>query len=557
MIRYTYLSVTLVVLITISNYFASYLFSLLNPLASYAGQLIILATTIGLVLALKSTLENKLSYSSFISVTYAYAISMSSWHLFLTNHPFSPDVNFETIIVKEITRSGYIGDPQKYYYAAKMYAEFPATELLASILSVAINCSPYIIMKYLWIFIKSIWILFLLLFFKRMGMTRPDKEIVYEETIPFSTISSLLVLSSSSSIYFFSFTVHNLTSLALLMIMLYIYTRTEATESKLVSLAVIATLIISHNATLIVFIAWMILLLILKIVDHAYNRFFIELCSLTMSIAYFLYISYINFNNIIKTLEYLIQEPTQLHIQAALTASISPIKPFYYKVLGLIHVSSLAVGALYGVLQSLKSRMFPRAFNPWLSLFLFSIIYFIVLTFVPLLVGRGLDVTVRARLPLALIAAVPLTKILTRLLRNGSKWRGVALVVVFLYLIGGFYDLVPPAVYDKYVQYSMDDPRYFIMLEEQFDVLRYLLQRNDGRSIYSIALGYHYIGSFGIPYIPLCLLDIENEKSKFVAVLRWDLQRVPDYGGVSIDVNSILRMKHTIFNSRNLYVVIN
>ncbi|MEM3616096.1 MAG: hypothetical protein QXX09_05545 [Candidatus Methanomethylicia archaeon] len=557
MMRYPYISVALLVLITIGNYFASYSFSLLNPLASYIGQSIILVTTIGLVLALKGSMENKLSYSSFISITYVYIISISSWHIFLTNHSFSPDVNFETTIVEEITKSGYIGNPQKYYYAAKLYAEFPATELLASFLSIALNCYPYIIMNYLWIFIKSILILFLFLFFKRMGMTRPNKEIKYEETILFSTISSLFVLSSSSSIYFFSFTIHNLTSLTLLMMTLYFYTRNE---SRLGMLVVIATLIISHNATLIVFIAWMILLLILKIADHDYNRIIIELSSLTLSIVYFLYISYLNFNNIINTLEYLIQEPTQLHLQTALTASISPIKPFYYKILGLIHVFLLVVGALYGVLLSLNRRMFPRAFNPWLSLLFFSIIYFIILTFVPLLVGRGLDVLVRARLPLALITAVPLTKILARLLRNGSIWRGVALVVFSLYLIGGFYDLVPPAVYDKHVQYSMDDPRYSIMLEEQFDVLRYFLLRNDGRPIYSIALGYHYIASFGISYIPITpssLLDIENKKSEFVAVFRWDLQKVPDYEGVSVDVNSILRITDIIFNSKYLYVVIN
>lgn len=181
-------------------------------------------------------------------------------------------------------------------------------------------------MKYLWIYIKSVWILFLFLFFRKMGIMRLDKGIKSEEAIPFSTISSLLVLSSSSSIYFFSFTVHNLISLALMTMILYFYIRTGSTESKLGSLAVIAALVISHNVTLVVFIVWIILLLILKIIDQSYNKIFIELCSLAMSIAYLLYISHLNLNNIIKTLEHLIQEPVQLHIQLALEASISPIK---------------------------------------------------------------------------------------------------------------------------------------------------------------------------------------------------------------------------------------
>ncbi|MEM1646315.1 MAG: hypothetical protein QXL96_10745 [Ignisphaera sp.] len=486
---------------------------------------------------------------------------MSSWHLLLAEHSISPDVQYQTLIVSEIIKNGYLAEPHKYYYAAKLYAEFPATELLASVIKIVAASDPYFIMKYLWIYVKFVWISFLILLYRKIYLLKfNENEVKKEDVVLFSILSSFFAIMSSSSLYFFSFMNHNLMALTLMTIILHLYSKTKF---KLETIIVVITLIFSHNLTLIIFIFWNVLLLFFKFFNYKFENnsklFSIEISFLAMAVAYLAYITSLNLNNFISLLQNLISE-YRFHLNLERTGQmvISPVKPFYYRSLGVVHVLISMAGMIYEVILILKEKTRRNALTIWLPFILFSLVYLATVTVAPLLSGIALDILVRARLPMSLIAAIFLTDILLDAFKGNGIWKSLSLVVIFLYLIGGFYDLIPPSVYDKSVQYTMDDVRYFLVMEKQFSVLRCILEKIDEtRRIYSIALGYYHIGGYGLPYIRLDLLDFEDNKNKFVAILRWDLDTVPDYSYLTINIYKVFKTKHIIFNSGNIFAVTN
>jgi len=561
----TWLSTFLV----LTSIIAMYLFSFMEPLPSYLGQALLLLSSIGLTLSLVQSEEERSHRPSVLRLILIFIIFMSSWHVFLTdNASISPDVNYETIIVNRILETGHLGRPAEFYYAAKLYAEFPATEFLSAFTSVVTSLNTHLVMKYLWIYLKINWTIFTLLILRKIFNELKTASKNSNKAYIAELLSVLIIFGSSSSIYFFSFTIHNLTSYALFSMFLYLYIGPKPEYSAIV----VIPFILSHNFTLVITIVYALAVLFFGVFSKEGNsetakRRYIALILLTSAILYFSYLALLNLTNILTGARNLLYGETAIHGEI-LGQHFAPqeIKPLQYRILSFIHVFIIGTSIL---LFSRKILYFARNSYAYLVFILFYSIYVTTLIVGTLTVGIGGDALVRIWTPFAVMISVPLSILLQKAISYIQRIKNVfrpfyfisVTSLIVLYLISGFYHLVPPSVYDKSVPYVMDDTRYSIMLEHQFSVIRYLISETltvNNLVVYSIALGYNYIGGYGIPFERIHMLFEKSQitAKHFLAILRYDLDKVPDYNGLVIDLQSLLHRVDVIVNTRELYVVI-
>jgi len=539
-----------------------YLFSFMDPLPSYLGQALLVVSTLGLTLSLVQSIREKCHRLCALWSILIFIIFMSSWHIFLTdNVSISPDVNYEAMIVNKILETGHLGSPAEFYYATKLYAEFPATEFLSALTSIITSIDVHSVMKYLWIYLKINWVIFTLFIlrniFNELKTTSKNIEL----------LSALVIFSSSSSIYFFSFTVHNLTSYALFSLFLYLF----ITLKSKYSVIAVVPFVLSHNFTLLITIVYVLVILFFDVFgkwnkNKTSEKRYIIFILLTFAILYFSYLALLNSVNFLTALRDLLYGEIVIHREILRQHFALPeIKPLQYKILSFIHVFIIATSIF---LFSKKILYFAKTSYTYLLFILFYFIYGTALTVGTLIVGKGGDALVRIWTPLAVIVSVPLSILLQKAISYMQLTKNIfrffyfvpIISLIVLYLIGGFYHLVPPSVYDKNVPYVMDDIRYSIVLEHQFSIIRYLINEaltTNNLIVYSIALGYNYIGGFGIPFQGIHILFEKSQitTEHFLAILRYDLDKVPDYNGVVVDIQSLFHRINVVTNTGELYVV--
>jgi len=554
--------------LVLTSIIAMYLFSFMDPLHSYLGQALLLLSSIGLTLSLVQSEGERSHRPRVLWLILIFIIFVSSWHIFLTDSAsISPDVNYETTIVNRILETGHLGRPAEFYYAAKLYAEFPTTEFLSAITSIVTSLNTHLVMKYLWIYLKINWIIFTLLvlrkIFNELKMTPGNSNKAYIAEL----LSILIIFSSSSSIYFFSFTIHNLTSYALFSMFLYLYIGPKPEYSAIV----IIPFILSHNYTLVITIVYALTVLFLGVFSKENNnetakRRYIALILLTSAILYLFYLALLNLTNILTGARNLLYGEAVIHGEILRQHFAPPdIKPLQYRILSFIHVFTIGTSIL---LFSRKILYFARNSYAYLLLILFYSIYSTTLIVGTLTVGRGGDALVRIWTPFAVMISVPLSILLQKAISYTQWIKNIfrpfyfisVILFIVLYLISGFYHLVPPSVYDKSVPYVMDDTRYSIMLEHQFNIIRYLISETltaNNLVVYSIALGYNYIGGYGIPFEKIHMLFEKSQitTKHFLAILRYDLDKVPDYNGLVIDLQSLFHRVDVVTNTGGLYIV--
>ena len=542
----------IVLLILIPQFFA-----IDNILTSYISQVMYWA--VSFLLAFMLVIERK-QEKFFLFYVMSYIIMISSWHIMFFKYPLSPDVVYENQIVSNIISTGFIGSPSEYYYASRLYSEFPLLEVLTTSLTLMYGIDSLVILKYLWIAVKACLIVTSLILFKEIFA----KEFENIEKMELSWLAwfwVLMFLASSSSIYFFSFSVHSL--FATLFVILYfhsIYKRNIL--SAIISCIALA---FSHNATLYIFalalLLWLIIVTITSlfkdVTDSILRRFpqLIALASLTILTVIILWSAQMNFNTIVTRLIQSLVFPEELYSEKIVGAAISPIKPLIYKILGTLGEIILLIIFAINITYFFKKVINSLITGTVLSLITFYSLLYIIGSSVSILVlGTGADQVVRFIFYLNFIIPLPICISMMRWKNLSKKLNFVSFILVLLFLLTGIYGIVPPAVYDKTISWSMDDPRFFLRYGNSlWSVGDYILKYKQGHPIISIALGYYYLGGRGIPFTSLCKIGMQHAS---LILLRRSIENVSDYCGITLNLKALYSEHSILYDSGEIFLVL-
>ena len=489
-----------------------------------------------------------------------YIIFLSSWSIFFFKHSISPDVIYEHQIVENIIASGRVGSPDTYYFAARLYAEWPLLEIMVAIFSITTDTGSLIVMKYLWIVFKILLVVGSLVFFKEMLKAEFRDEIAQESLSEIALYSVVIFLASSSSIYFFSFTVKSLLSITYVVLYFVLIYKGNATTAIILGFA----MGLSHNATVYVLAISAVLWLITATVIRSSARgpmrkalYKTLISTATILIAIILWKAQMNLQNIVRCVIEAFMFLEQPQIERGLRASISPIKPLIYKVLGylgeFVLISLFVMNikkVIYRFLESLNGK------TPLSLLMLFCLTYVFAIVTMSFIVGRGVDIIVRLVFYLNFIMAPYVSLLLLKLKNSYVKLHKVVLLIVLvLFLVTGIYGIVPPSVYDKNVAWSMDDPRFFLHYGNSlWHVGDYIISRKLSYPIFSIALGYYFLGGRGIPYTRLC--EIENYEGTALILLRRSIEWLSDYCGITLNLDILYKESSVVYHSGEIFLIL-
>jgi len=548
---YVSLLVLMLCLFTVDSVFAGHLSQ-----AIYWFAILILTTFL-------CRQSQRKDYLISILLVTTYVLLLSSWSIFFFRYSISPDVIYKHQIVKDIVASGRLGSPDSYYYAARLYVEWPVLEILASILSMITGFESLNVMTYLWIVFKISLLMSSVILFKEIFEKEFRGEIKQGHISEAALYATLIFLASSSSIYFFSFTVKSLLSIAYIAIYFISIYKRNALAVAILSLAIG----FSHNATVYTMAIAVILWIVIVVLLHGKARegtlgeksiYKLLIPTALMLTAIMLWKAELNLWNIVRNIVHSLVFLDQPRIERGLSAAISPIKPFVYKVLGslgeFILIALLATSirkVIYKFLKSLTSR------TPISLIMLFCLIYVLGIVIMVLVLGFGVDIVVRTIFYLNFAIAPYASLMLLKLKKDYTRkaYKLALHVIVVLFLATGLYGIVPTSVYDKTVAWSMDDPRFFLCCGNSLWHLGdYIISRKPEYPIISIALGYYFLGGRGMPYISLCkLVDYENT---VLVLLRRSIEEVPDYCNITLNLSAIYMESSIIYDSGEIFLTL-
>jgi len=539
-----------------------YLFSVDSTWAGYLSQAIYWSIILISAVYLCCRSRHK-SYPTSILLVITYILLLSSWSIFFFKYAISPDVIYEHQIVKDIVTLGHINSPGSYYYAARIYAEWPMLEIIASILSITTGIESLAILTYLWIIFKLSLMLCSLTLFKEVFKREFGGEITQEHIPEIVLYATLIFLASSSSIYFFSFSVKSLLSITYTIIYFILIYKRNAIVAAILSLA----MGFSHNATTYIMVTatvlWVVIALVTRnnarereLIEKSLYRFLIP--TALILIAIMLWKAQLSLHNIVRNLVYSFIFLDQPRIERGLSAAISPIKPLVYKVLGFL--GEFILIAFFAVNIKKVVNKFTNSLTsktPISLIMLFCLTYALGIITMVFVLGLGVDIVVRLTFYLNLAIAPYVSLMLLRLKNDYTRkaYKFALHMIFILFLVTGLYGIVPPSVYDKTVTWSMDDPRFFLCCGNSlWHIGDHIISHRPRYPIISIALGYYFLGGRGIPFISLCkLADYENTA---LVLLRRSIEKIPDYCSITLNLTAIYIESSIIYDSGEVFIIL-
>jgi len=101
----------------------------------------------------------------------------------------------------------------------------------------------------------------------------------------------------------------------------------------------------------------------------------------------------------------------------------------------------------------------------------------------------------------------------------------------------------------------MDDPRFYLHYGDSlWHVGDYIISHKPSYTIFSIALGYYFLGGREIPYTSLC--GIGNYKNTALILLRRSIEWLPDYCGIALNLSILYRESSVVYHSGEIFLIL-